>query len=105
MFIPTMAMLVVVSAAGDKAPSLGWHRFPVRYLPAALLLMPVVMHAAMLPVATALWDGLPWANWLTPEADGLYHTSAERNWGVLTPPGLYARMALNIVVGLGANPR
>ena len=103
MFVPTVAMLVVVTAMKANAPVLGWNRFPLIYLPIALLLMPAVMHAVMLPGATALWGGLPWANWLTPEADGLYHTSAARNWGVLTPAGLAARMAANIVVGLAAN--
>ena len=103
MFVPAVAMLVVVFAMKGKAPSLGWNRFPLRYLPVALLLMPVVMHTVMLPVAAALWGGLPWASWLTPEADGLYHTPATRNWGVLTPAGLAARMVTNIVVGLVAN--
>lgn len=102
MFVPAVAMLLVVLAMKAKAP-LGWNRFPLRYLPVALLLMPVVMHAVMLPVAAALWGGLRWASWLTPEADGLYHTSAARNWGVLTPAGLVIRMAANIVVGLAAN--
>jgi len=103
MFVPAVAMLVVVFAMKAKAPSLGWNRFPLSYLPISLLLMPFVMHVVMLPVAAALWGGLPWASWLTPEADGLYHTPAARNWGVLTPAGLVARMATNIVVGLAAN--
>jgi CAAX protease family protein len=103
MFVPAVATLVVVLAMKARAPSLGGKRLPLRYLPIALLLMPVVMHAVMLPVASYLWGGLPWANWLTPEADGLYHTPASRNWGVLTPTGLVARMATNIVLGLAAN--
>jgi len=102
MFIPAFAALVVVVVMKAQPPS-GWHRFPVKYVPVALVLMPVVMHAVMLPVAAALWGGLPWASWLTPEADGLYHTSAARGWGVLTPVGLVARMATNIIVGLAAN--
>jgi len=103
MFVPAVATLVVVLAMKARAPSLGGNRLPLRYLPIALLLMPAVMHAVMLPVAAYLWGGLPWANWLTPEADGLYHTPASRNWGVLTPTGLGARMATNMVVGLAAN--
>jgi membrane protease YdiL (CAAX protease family) len=103
MFVPAVATLVVVLAMKARAPSLGSNRLPLRYLPIALLLMPIVMHAVMLPVAAYLWGGLPWANWLTPEDDGLYHTPATRNWGVLTPTGLVPRMATNIVVGLAAN--
>ena len=102
MFVPAFAVLLVVVVMKAQPP-LGWRRFPLKYVPVALVLMPVVMHAVMLPVAAALWGGLPWANWLTPEADGLYHTSAARGWGVLTPAGLVARMATNIIVGLAAN--
>jgi uncharacterized protein len=102
MFIPMVAVLIVVTLTGEEVPT-GWDRFPVKYLPIALLLMPLVMHAVMLPVAAALWGGLPWASWLTPQGDGLYHTPESRNWGVLTPAGLAGRMALNIVVGLAAN--
>ena len=103
MFVPTVATLAVVLATKTKAPSLGFNRLPLGYLPIALFLMPVVMHAVMLPLAAYLWGGLPWASWFTPAADGLYHTPPERNWGVLTPAGLVARMATNIVVGLAAN--
>lgn len=103
MFVPTVATLVVVLAMKAPAPSLGSDRFPLKYLAIALLLIPVVMHAVMLPVAAYLWGGLPWASWLTPESDGLYHTPATLNWGALTPTELVARMAINLVVGLAAN--
>ena len=103
MFIPAAAMLVVVLAMKAMPPSLGCNRLPLRYLPIALLLMPVVMHAVMLPVAAYVWGGLPWATWLAPEADGLYHTPSTRNWGVLTQAGLVGRIATNLVVGLAAN--
>jgi membrane protease YdiL (CAAX protease family) len=65
----------------------------------ALFLMPIVMHAVMLPTA-AFAGGLQWQDWLTPQADGLYHTPVSRGWGVLTATGLVGRMALNAVVGL-----
>ena len=54
-------------------------------------------------VAAYLWGGLPWANWLTPEADGLYHTPADAQLGRADSDGTVARMATNIVVGLAAN--
>lgn len=100
MLVPTIATFVVVLATGAKAPALGGDRLPLRYLPVALLLMPIVMHAVMLPVAASLWSGLPWASWLTPAADGLYHTPATRDWGVLTSAGLVVRITANLVVGL-----
>ena len=103
MFLPSIATLIVVRVMHAKAPTLRWHAFPLRYLPLAVFLMPVVMHAAMLPVASVVWGGLPWAPWLTPEADGLYHTPVDRSWGVLTPAGLMTRLAMNLVVGLLAN--
>ena len=102
MFVPALATLVVVVAMKTPAPSLGADRLPLKYLPIALLLLPIVMHAVMLPVAAYLWGGLPWARWLAPEADGLYHTPAARNWGVLTAAGLIIRMTINLVVGLAA---
>jgi membrane protease YdiL (CAAX protease family) len=43
---------------------------------------------------------LPWAAWLTPGAEGLYHSPAERGWGVLTTGALVRRIALNAVVGV-----
>jgi membrane protease YdiL (CAAX protease family) len=103
MFVPAVATLVVVLAMNATPPSLGGSPVALRYMPIAVLLLPTVMHAVMLPVAARLWGGLPWAAWLTPEADGLYHTPATRGWGVLTPAGLVARMAMNMAVGLVAN--
>ena len=66
----------------------------------ALLLIPVAMHAAMLPVAAAYEGRLPWQEWLTTQADGLFHSSTERGWGVMTPTGLAGRLALNAIVGV-----
>ena len=102
MFVPTLAVLVVGCVMGAGPPQ-GWDRLPLRYLLTALLLMPIVMHVVMLPVAARLWGGLPWVSWLVPQADGLYHTSAARGWGVLTPAGLFGRMVMNIVVGIGCS--
>jgi membrane protease YdiL (CAAX protease family) len=99
MLIPAISVLIAKAAIREKQGSVGWRAFPLRYLPLALFLMPFVMHAAMLPVAAAL-GRLQWADWLTTSADGLYHTPPERGWGVLTPAGLAARVALNAIVGM-----
>jgi uncharacterized protein len=103
MFVPAVAILIVDSTMQEKVWSFGWRRFPLKYLPLALLLMPVVMHAVMLPVATTLWGRLPWEDWLTPQADGLYHTPASRNWGVLTTLGLVGHIAMNAGMGVTIN--
>jgi membrane protease YdiL (CAAX protease family) len=83
----------------ERIPSMGWDRFPPSYLPVALLLMPLVMHVAMLPTA-ALLGGLHWQDWLTPWADGLFHPPASRGWGVLTPAGLVGHLAMNAAAGV-----
>ena len=44
--------------------------------------------------------GWQWLDWLTPQADGLFHTPASRGWGTVTPAGLAVHIALNAIVGL-----
>lgn len=99
MFIPSLAVLGVRPLKGG-AVRIDWHRLPWTYVPVALLLLPIVMHAAMLPVAATYEGRLPWQEWLTPQADGLLHSSTERGWGVMTPMGLAGRVALNATVGV-----
>ncbi|MGH9161154.1 MAG: hypothetical protein ACRD2X_14360 [Vicinamibacteraceae bacterium] len=43
MFVPTIAVMIVSSTMSDGVWSFGWNRFPLRYLPIALLLMPLVL--------------------------------------------------------------
>lgn len=98
MGIPALAVAIVRPWYG---PSLAdWRRLPWQYVPLALLLLPVVMHLAMLPVIVAFEGHLPWQDWLVPQADGLIHSSAERAWGVMTTGGLLRRVAVNAVVGV-----
>jgi membrane protease YdiL (CAAX protease family) len=92
-------VLITNALVRDKQPATGWDRFPLKYLPLALFLMPLVMHAAMLPAAAAL-GRLHWQDWLTPSVDGLYHTPESWGWGVLTPALLLVRIAVNAVAGL-----
>lgn len=99
MLIPTISLLLTNAVLRHKRRSMGWNRFPLPYLPLALFLMPFVLHAAMLPAASAL-DVLRWQDWLTPRADGLYHTPAGLGWGVLTTAGLAGRIALNAIAGI-----
>ena len=98
MFVPTIAVVLVLSATRERL-GIDWRRFPVTFLPFALLMIPVTLHAAMLAVMRGVGP-LPWATWLTPASDGLYHTPAAQGWGVLTAQGLVFRMVLNAAVGV-----
>jgi membrane protease YdiL (CAAX protease family) len=97
MFLPTLAVLIVKALTGEGA-RIDWNRLPLRYVPVALLLMPVTMHAVILPTL-ALSGPLPWQEWLTVKTDGLYHSPESRGWGDLTATGLVLRNLLNAVVG------
>jgi hypothetical protein len=81
MFLPAVAVLAVWLTTSE-APRLFWDRFPLRYLPIALFLIPDVLHAVMLPVSVALEGPIQWQDWLSPGADGFYHSPASRGWGV-----------------------
>lgn len=102
MFIPTLSV-VIVSFAMSEGPRIRWDRFPLRYVPIALFLIPAVLHAVMLPELVALEGPIQWQDWLTPQGDGLYHTPASRGWGILTISGLVGHIVLNGVIGLAAN--
>jgi membrane protease YdiL (CAAX protease family) len=99
MFFPAISVLIVWLGMGEKVRSMGWDRFPLSYVP-LILLMPAVLHAVMLPLTAILEGGLPWQAWLTPQADGLYHTPESRGWGALTMQGVIVRIAANAVVGI-----
>ncbi len=99
MFLPAIAV-VVVTLAMNEPPRHRTSPFQWRYLPVALFLIPAVLHAAMLPAMVVLQGSIGWQDWLTPQADGLYHTPESRGWGTLTLTGLAGRIALNAVVGL-----
>jgi membrane protease YdiL (CAAX protease family) len=101
MLAPALAVLATRLATGARVPDSGW-RLPWRWLPAALFLIPAAVHAVALPATFVAEGRLPWLDWLTPAADGLFHTPADRGWGDLTAAGLLARIALNAVVGLVA---
>ena len=52
MFVPAIAVLVVSVTTGDGL-RICWSNFPLKYVPLALLLIPGVLHAAMLPATFA----------------------------------------------------
>ena len=98
-FLPAVAVLIVTTTLNER-PRVRWDNVPLRYLPVALFLIPGVLHAVTLPLLVALEGQLSWQDWLTPQADGLYHTPLSRGWGALTVEGLVGRMALNAIAGL-----
>ena len=98
-FLPAVAVLIAIATL-DEGPRVRWDKFPLRYLPVALFLIPAVLHVVTLPLLVALEGRIAWQDWLKPQADGLYHTPLSRGWGVLTVEGLVGRIALNAVVGL-----
>ena len=99
MVIPTVAVVIANGMSAERPRTLDGRSLPLGYLPWALFLMPVVMHAVMLPTAAALGT-LHWQAWLTKSADGLYHSPPDRGWGALTSAGLSLRIALNAIVGV-----
>src|SRR5689334_11290715 len=53
MLVPTVSVLTVNVFEKGEPPLIHWGRLPWKYVPAALFLMPLVLHAAMLPTAAA----------------------------------------------------
>ena len=98
-FLPAAAVLIATKTL-NEGPRIQWDKFPLRYLPVALFLIPGVLHVVTLPLLVALEGHIPWQDWLKPQADGLYHTPLSRGWGVLTVEGLASRIVVNAVVGL-----
>src|ERR1700722_1158154 len=78
MFLPAVAVLVVSSTMNEK-PRMEADRLPLSYLAVALFLIPFVLPAVTLPTLALLDGKLPWQDWLTPQADGLFHTPASRD--------------------------
>jgi len=99
MFLPAFSVLIVSTKLNEHSRA-DWQRFPLKYLPVAVFLIPGVLHLVALPVSIAVQGPLQWQDWLTPQADGLYHTPASRGWGVITVQGLAGHIILNAVVGL-----
>ncbi|HEY2019328.1 MAG TPA: CPBP family intramembrane glutamic endopeptidase, partial [Bryobacteraceae bacterium] len=99
MFVPALGVLAA-RITSDAHLSIEWNRFPLRWIPGALLILPLAIHAVALPAVARLEGGLPWAPWLTPQPDGLYHAPQELGWGSLTLGALAGRLAINAVTGL-----
>jgi len=95
MFLPALGVLAVRAPVDGREARFSW-----RWLPVALLTLPLAIHAVALPGVEFLEGRLPWVPWLTAQPDGLYHAPEQLGWGTLTLPALLARIAVNAVVGL-----
>ena len=86
--IPALAVLIMNSVFKAPVIETNWVWFPLRWLPLALFLMPVVIHMVCLPLMIFLNRGsLPW------KPDGL-------GWGPMTTGGLVFRIIFNAVAGV-----
>ncbi len=73
MFIPAVAVLIMTKEFKVPVNKFDWNRFPVKWIIPALFLMPVVIHAACLPLLTVLNNGsLPWQAWLYADNQSSY---------------------------------
>src|SRR6266478_3931100 len=79
MLFPAVSVLIV-NVTINEPPRICWDRFPVKYLPVALFLIPCVLHVVMPPFMATIGGGVRWQDWLTPQPDGLYYTPTSRGW-------------------------
>jgi membrane protease YdiL (CAAX protease family) len=100
MFIPAIAVLAISFKFHDF-PKISWSCFPGRYLVIALFLMPLAMHAVMLPLVFWSEGTLPWSAWLSHPSNGLYQSPTTLGWREMTKYQLVSRIVLNAIVGLG----
>ncbi|MCW5912842.1 MAG: CPBP family intramembrane metalloprotease [Cyclobacteriaceae bacterium] len=101
MFIPAISVLIMKLFFKAEVGTIDWNKFPIKWVPVALFLIPLAIHAICIPLDAFLNNGtIPWQSWLHADTDGLYHSPPERNWGTLTSSGLVLRILLNMVIGL-----
>jgi len=101
MAIPALAVLIMNNAFQAPIEELNWNRFPARWLPLALFLMPVIIHMVALPMLAYLNNGvLPWQSWLLASDNGEYRSPASLGWSTLTSGGLILKIIINAIVGV-----
>ena len=98
--IPAVAVLIMNTVFKAPVEEQGWNKFPIRWIPLAVFLMPVVIHIVCLPFIAILNNGiLPFQSWLTTNS-GLYHSPVSFNWGTLTFSGLVSKIIINAITGV-----
>jgi membrane protease YdiL (CAAX protease family) len=99
--IPALAVFIMTNIFKAPVIELEWNRFPIRWLPLALFLMPLTIHIVCLPLIAFLNNGsLPWQPWLTMNKEGLYYSPDSLGWGTLTLSRLVFRILINAITGV-----
>jgi membrane protease YdiL (CAAX protease family) len=100
MFIPAIAVFIL-HRRGDSFVRESLQHFPLSWMPVALFIFPVIIHAVCIPVIAFQNNyHIPWQSWLTRDGDGLYHAPGDKGWGVLTNSGLIFHIVLNAIAGI-----
>ena len=101
MAIPAFAVLIMTNIFKARIDEPGWNRFPIRWLPLALFLMPLLIHIVCLPLMAFLNAGsLPWLSWLNANKKELYHAPDNLGWGTITLGELVFRILFNAITGV-----
>jgi len=99
--IPAFAVLIMNYVIKAPINKIDWGRFPIRWLPLALFLMPLAIHAVCIPLILFLNScSLPWQSWLTPSKEGFYHSPDNLGWGILMLGELIVRILFNAITGV-----
>lgn len=99
--IPAIAVLVMKFRFKEPVHSIGFNKFSFKWLIIALFLIPIIVHLVCLPILS-FQNGfsLPWQSWLTPDADGLFHSPEKMGGEAITRIQLISKIAINALVGL-----
>jgi membrane protease YdiL (CAAX protease family) len=101
MLWPAFAAWLAAKLRRDPISRIGVWRFPLAYLPIALLTVPVLQHAVDIPLMFLSFGRLPWFPGLLPDATGIFHPPPEMHLGeTTTAAGLACGLVLKAVVGL-----
>lgn len=102
MFIPFLGMLIMKFGFESPVETMGWRRFPLKWVLVGLFLLPVAIHLVNLPLVALLNDmHIPWQEWLvTPTDEGLYVAPENQGWGEMNSSQLIYRIILNAGIGL-----
>ena len=88
MFFPGVAVLVMKFGYGENPGPNGWNKFPIKWLPIALFIFPITIHAICIPILYCLRDyTISW-------------NLESRGWEDLPALGLLWRIFFNAGVGL-----
>ena len=101
MIIPAIAVLLMDIIFKEPVTNLNWNLFPLRWLPVAMFLMPVIIHIVCLPLINWFNGGnFPWQPWLLSKKDNLYFAPDSLGWGALSVGRLIFKILINAISGV-----